>query len=32
MTDPFPMSETGRGRISEGPTDALIERTLEVFV
>lgn len=28
MTDPFPMSEPGRGRISEGPTDALIERTL----
>ncbi len=29
MTDPFPMSEPCRGRISEGPTDALIERTLE---
>jgi hypothetical protein len=29
MNDPFPMSETGRGRISDGPTDALIERTLE---
>jgi hypothetical protein len=29
MTDLFPMSDPGRGRISEGPTDALIERTLE---
>ena len=29
MTDPLPMNEPGRGRISEGPTDALIERTLE---
>jgi hypothetical protein len=29
MTGLFPMSEPGRGEISEGPTDALIERTLE---
>ena len=29
MTDPLPMSAPGRGRISEGPTEALIERTLE---
>jgi len=29
MTEPFPMSQPGRGRISEGPTDALLERTLE---
>lgn len=29
MTDPFPMSESSRGRISEGPTASLIERTLE---
>ncbi len=29
MFDLFSMSEPGRGRISEGPTDALIERTVE---
>jgi hypothetical protein len=29
MTDAFAISQPGRGRISEGPTDALVERTLE---
>ena len=29
MTGLFPMSEPGRGRISEGPTDRLVEQTLE---
>lgn len=29
MSDLLPTEETGRGCISEGPTDALIERTLE---
>lgn len=29
MRDLFPTSDPGRGRISEGPTDTLIERTLE---
>lgn len=29
MIAPFPMNEPGRGRISDGPTDALVERTLE---
>lgn len=29
MSDRFPADQPGRGRISRGPTDALIERTLE---
>jgi hypothetical protein len=29
MADPFLISEPGRGRISEGPTSTLIERTLQ---
>jgi hypothetical protein len=29
MIDSFPISEPGRGRISEGPADVLVERTLE---
>ena len=29
MTDPFPTGELDRGRISAGPTDSLVERTLE---
>ena len=29
MADPFPKNEPGRGRISEGPTIALIDRTVD---
>lgn len=29
MTNHFPINEPGRGRITEGPTDALVERTIE---
>jgi hypothetical protein len=29
MINPFPMTQPGRGRISKGPTDTLVVRTLE---
>src|ERR1035441_8751915 len=28
MTDPFPITEPGRGQITDGPTDTIIQRTL----